>query len=44
MKKINELIDVICESIEKDFENNSVDELTIKKIKALADLVSARAM
>lgn len=38
------LVRLECESIKKDFESNREEELTIEKVKALADLVSARAM
>lgn len=43
MIKIDVLIDVICDSIEKDFKNNKVNEFTLDEIKALAELIVARA-
>lgn len=44
MENVYEVINVICESIKKDFENERENDFTLDKIKALAELVSANAI
>ena len=44
MKEIDEVIVNLCNDINTAINNNNVTEFTLDEIKALAELISARAM
>lgn len=44
MDNVDVVIEKICNSIKEDFENNRESEFTLDMIKALAELLTARAI
>ncbi|WP_300382101.1 hypothetical protein [Clostridium sp.] len=44
VEELDRLTDNICNLVNKDFENDKVNDYTLEMINALAKLISARAM
>ena len=44
MENVDKVIEKLCDSIDEDFEKDVGNEFTLEMVKALAELLTARAI